>query len=114
METSCKEMTEEDILMLINDNDLLSQKLQELGITQDNDKLKVVLKYSELLTNKEKAFLKDQIEGFLPEFSKSKIGEKMFFKYGAGKINIRMCFTDAVCDYCYNDLMEIRKSKSHK
>ncbi|MBV7268803.1 hypothetical protein [Winogradskyella luteola] len=111
METGCKEMTEADILKLINNNELLNKKLEDLGIVEDNDKLKVELKYSELLTNKEKAHLFSEIEEFLPEFSKSEMGKNMFFKYGAGKIHIRICYTDAVCDYCYNDLMEIRRNK---
>lgn len=115
MGTGCKEMTEKDILKLINDNGFINQKLEELGIYNDEEKLKVELKYSELLTDDEKKRLREYIKNFFGEKDLEFFKERgSVIKFASGDNMIKVCSEDVVCDYCYNDLMKIRKINSDK
>ena len=110
MSTECGIISKENVLNMIEDNLEIQDKLKELGITEDGDRLKVELKYSELLTEDErKALIKRYKSIFSKKTRKEFKKMGMFVKYTDDPDTFSFCYSDAVCDNCYQNLQKIRE-----
>ena len=54
----CKELSQDEYLKMIENNPVLQEKLDKIGISDSEDGLAVRLNYSDLLTAEEKKCLK--------------------------------------------------------
>lgn len=102
----CKEISQEEYLKIFEDSPLLKEKLNEIGISQTKEGQAIVrLNYSDLLTTKEKEYLKNRFPGLSDDF---------FVKYGVEPDSFSICYTDAICENCNKGLIETRKRIAKK
>ncbi|WP_430408881.1 hypothetical protein [Kordia sp.] len=100
-DTVCKKMSQDDYLKMIENNPILKEKLDEIGISENEDGLAVRLMYSDILTEEEKKFLRQESPIYF---------EKGFFvKFGKSEDEDSVCFTDKICDRCYVNLLKRRE-----
>jgi|GEM_PF-6654315 len=113
MSMKCGTITDETLSDLIDNNLEIQNKLKELGITEDGSQLKIELKYSELLTEEEKkAFKKEYKKMYSKKSRKLFKKTNLVVKPGEDNLTFRFCFSDAVCDICYQNLQKRRKENS--
>lgn len=108
----CKSMTQDDFLEMIENNPILKEKLEEIGLDQSDDGLTIPLDYSDLLTDKEKKRLKKMYKKF--GFKKKDGVYSWFIKFHGLKVGYYVCETDVICDNCYKGLLEYREEKKEK
>ena len=102
----CEELSVEAYLNILNDNVALKEKLEQLGVVWDDNGMSVPLKYSDLLTEEEKIFLKKVTEDFN---AKNEGDRKWHIKFGFAPGVRTMCESDIICEKCYESLQDIRK-----
>ena len=110
MNTKCGTLSEANVTDIVEDNKDLLDKLKELGITEDGDKLKVALSYYELMTKEEyKAMMKKFTKEWGKKNKKRLLKKaKMFIKLSKVEGEYIFCATDSVCDNCYSYLQKRR------
>ena len=114
MNTKCGTLSEKNITDIVEDNKDFVDKLKELGITEDGDKLKVALSYYELLTKEEYKAMMDELTNTYGEEDKNRLlhEAKLFAKLSENKGDFLFCATDSVCDSCYLYLKKRRRENS--
>ena len=85
-EALCEELSVKDYLNILDDNDILKDKLEELGVVIDADGISVPLNYSDLLTEDEKLFLTKLSDEFNAKYKGDttwfvKFSNELQFKY---------------------------------
>ncbi|MBC8756382.1 hypothetical protein H2O64_17030 [Kordia sp. YSTF-M3] len=105
--TGCKTMSQDDFLKIIENNPILKEKLEQIGIDQDLEGLNITLNYSDLLTKDEKKSLKKQFKKF--GFNPKKDADHWYIKFGSRNGDFFVCLSDVVCDNCYKGLLDYRK-----
>ena len=113
IDTGCKEMSQEDFLQMVEENPIYKERLAEMGIMELEDGMEISLSYFELLTPEELQICEDKMnvldEKNRKYFRKNGYRAKLPDESGL----IPFCPTDAVCNSCYQALLQYRKkSKS--
>lgn len=107
----CKEMTVDEFLAMVDNSPELKEKFEQLGVAYDEEGLKVVLNYYELLTKEELDFLKTNLKQFYPGSEKDDAG--WYVKFDTEPSGMKFCFSNVICDSCHKALLEVRKHKDH-
>jgi len=97
----CKELSQDEYLKMIENNPVLQEKLDKIGISDSEDGLAVRLNYSDLLTAEEKKCLREGLSAFFKE--------GLFAKFGKNDDEHSICITDKICDRCYANLLNRRE-----
>ncbi|WP_420570717.1 hypothetical protein [Kordia sp.] len=108
--TLCKELSVESYLSILKENDIIKDKLEELGIVLDKNGLSVPLNYTDLLTEKEKAFLKELADKFNAKYEGD---TEWHVKFGSEPGARRYCYSDVICEHCYQSLIDVRNHENY-
>lgn len=106
----CEELSVKAYLDILDDNDILKEKIEKLGIVLDENGLSVPLNYSDLLTEEEKSFLKKLSDEFNVKYEGDTI---WYFKFGDLPLERRICESDVICENCYKSLMKVRNHEDY-
>ncbi|QHI37367.1 hypothetical protein IMCC3317_27460 [Kordia antarctica] len=107
----CKEMTVDEFLTMVENSPELKKKFEQLGLSQDEEGLKVVLNYYELLTKEELEFLKNVFKDFYPGSGDE--NASFFVKFNSDPNALTFCVSNVICDSCHKHLLNSRKHKDH-
>lgn len=107
----CKKLTVDEFLMMVDNNPKLKEKFEQLGLSQDEEGLNVVLNYYDLLTKEELEFLKNVFKDFYPGSGDE--NALLFVKFNSIPNGLTVCATNIICDSCHKHLLNIRKHKEY-
>ncbi len=100
----CEEMTQEEFLQMIEKSPILKKRLEEIGVTKKDAGLQVLLNYSDLLSKQEEQELRKVFPDFMDD-------DELFPKFGKDPILYHVCYSDEICERCYQGLLEYRAKK---
>ncbi len=118
MGTTCKPITEAEILDLINNEEKVIKSLEHLGIYKDDGKLNAVLEYYEVFTKEEFIRFQNYVrKTFNPKSYPIQFTEKhallpkgnFYIKLDSDEGFLFFCATNALCKKCFNAVLKAKE-----